>query len=147
MLSCRNINNTEGRIKFTRPLFSTTETGELLLTYPDGGKQILSSEGIDYNPHISPDNKYIALDLIKFSNLQITRLFKRGSSNTFIEEKNLSSAAWKEFSKNNDLRIEQIINPRSRVINLNDTTVKIELSGISEENEDILGIIELNLEN
>ncbi len=141
--SCKATEITTTRVE--KLSFSTSAKNELILHHSNGSKQILLSEGNGYNTHVSPNKEYIAVDLTKFSNLQITKLFKRQSDRQYRETKNLSSIAWKNYCENNNIQIEDISNPRSRVVRLSNDEVVMELSGMSEKQKSIFEGLKIKL--
>lgn len=143
LTSCQNTKNIESLSQ--KVTFSISEENELFVNYADGTKQMLSSEGIGYKTRISPDYNYLTVDIAKFSNLQITKLFERTKNGEFLETENLSSTAWKIYCVDNNIKIEDISNPRSRVVRLSNNEVVLELSGMYLNQKNIFEGLKIKL--
>lgn len=108
--------------------------------------QVLSTDGSAYEYHLSPKGKFLAVDYTKLSNLQISKLFEKVAKNRFIEVANLSGIAWKSYENKKKFEMDNVINPRSRVLKLSDEKVLIQLSGTLEDGSNFSEKTEIDLQ-
>ena len=128
-ISCQSAGNITAEDTDQKISFNTSNKGEFVVTYSDTSSQTLLNDGISYEYRLSPDGKFLAVDYTKFSNLQLSKLFSRTGNGRFSEYLNLSRIAWQNYQKERKNDIEDIINPRSRVVNLTNRKAVVEISG------------------
>ncbi len=120
---------------------------QLWVNTASGEKQLLAEDGQDYNTAISTDGRWLAVDVVLFSNLQITRLLERTKTGNYTQVRNLSQEAWRLVCKQLAIGIDDLINPRSRFINWSDDdkSVTLEVSAYTADNDDILETVTITL--
>lgn len=128
-ISCQSAGNRKAGYTDQEFRFHTSNEGEFVVTYSDTSTQILLHDGISYEYKLSPDGKFLAVDYTRFSNLQISILFSINENSRFSEYLNLSGIAWKNYSKKRKIILEDIINPRSRVVKLTNSEAFVKISG------------------
>ncbi len=106
--------------------------GDGLWATTTDGRQLLADDGKYYEARVSPDGRFIAADIAVFSNLQVTRLYRRPSgSEPWQPAANVSETAWKAAAQAQEFTIEDVINPRTRFVAWSEdgTALELEVSG------------------
>ncbi len=114
--------------------------GELWLERAGEQPQRLADDGRGYVAHVSPDGRWVAIDVVLFSNLQVTRLMRRDdASGRFVPAANLSTAAWTAAKETLGIGIDEVENARSSFAGWSEAgdAARIELSGLAPDGSEI----------
>ncbi|TLP40511.1 hypothetical protein [Arcobacter arenosus] len=74
---------------------------------------VISSNGLDYNSHLSRDKKILVVDVLKTNNLQTIEIFSKKDSSIFKRVKsNLKKDLWNSNLKDKTYKFKDIKNPQ-----------------------------------
>ena len=120
---------------------------QLWVNTASGKKQLLAEDGQDYDTTISADGRWLVVDVVLFSNLQITRLLERNMTGNYTQVRNLSQEAWQLVCKQLAIDIDDLINPRTRFVSWSndDKSVTLEASAYTSDDEDIFETVTITL--
>lgn len=108
---------------------------------------MLAEDGQDYDTAVSADGRWLVIDVVMFSDLQITRLLERTKSGSYELNHNLSRQAWQSLGNRRAIDIENLSNPRTRFVgwSADGKSVTVEASANSAEGDDILETLTINI--
>jgi len=122
----------------------------LFIALPGGTEQEITLEGRGFTHTVSPDGQWICIDQALFSNLQVTRLYRRNEKGSFSlgNSGNLSKRGWQLFSEDTGTALEDVQNARSRCIgwHQDSSVVELGLTGVDAGGETIDTSVRIRLE-
>lgn len=124
------------------------EDDRLWAERPGGGRQLLADDGRAYEAAVSPDGRWIVVDVALFSNLQTTRLLGRDErTGDYQPESELSREVWRRVGEQLGIDVEEVENGRTRFVAWTDDGrgLVLEASGYAPDGADILERVELRL--
>lgn len=154
--ACQETDNQQATDTGNRPppAAATTVTratdNALFIALPGGKEQQITLEGKGFTHQVSPDNQWLCVDQALFSNLQVTRLYKRNEKGSFFLDTSgdLSKRGWQLFSEDTGTALEDVGNARSRCIgwHQDSSIVELGLTGVDANGEAIDTSVRIRLE-
>ncbi len=147
LLNCSRAINIQDSVEPPTKVNVWKNQNQLWVNTASGEKQLLAEDGQDYDTAISANGRWIVVDVVLFSNLQITRLLERNMTGKYTQVRNLSREAWQSVCTRLAINIEDLINPRTRFISWSDAgrNVTLEASGYTADDDDILETVTITL--
>jgi hypothetical protein len=111
-------------------IHSSVHDGVLYLN--DAGKSyVLADDALDYRVIPSQDGRWLAVETLLLSNLQIVRVYQRGKSGRYHQlEDPLAGKLWDDLSKEENFMIDDVNYPRMRFLRwTNANSMVINMSG------------------
>jgi len=132
------------------PHFQTSVKGDsLILSFEQDVFQYIVPEGDLGSYFVSPDSQMIAVNSSPFSNLAISKVYKRSSNGYFeiSKPKNLSTQVWENLESKYQVTKEEILSPRSTVLEwgAESSTIKVLATGRLSDGNSIREEITLKL--
>ena len=107
------------------------KNGTLIVHTAENKSCMLATDAIAYEPYVSPDATWIAVETQLLSNLQILRIYQKNAKGCYDEHQpSFSTTVWHDLLKNRAVRLEEIIHPRMDFLAWTDSNkIKIHISG------------------
>jgi len=110
------------------------KNGTLIVHTAENKSCMLATDAIAYEPYVSPDATWIAVETQLLSNLQILKIYQKNAKGCYYElQPPFSEKVWHDILKNRAVRLEDIIHPRMDFLAWTDSNkIKIHISGDAE---------------
>jgi len=110
------------------------ENGNLILHTPQNKHCLLATDAIAYEPYVSPDATWIAVETQLLSNIQILRLYRKDVNGCYTAPGYaLSEKIWNDFLRNRNIMLEEIVHPRIDFLQwIDDHKIQVHISGDTE---------------
>ncbi len=107
------------------------KNGTLIVHTAENKSCMLATDAIAYEPYVSPDATWIAVETQLLSNLQILRIYRKDAKGCYSElQPSFSKKVWHDILQNRAVRLEEIIHPRMDFLAWTDRNkIKIHVSG------------------
>ncbi len=108
-----------------------TGTNELWGRVNDAEPTRLLAEAQAYRPLLSPDGKWLAVEVQQMSDLQLVRLFRREKTKLVASDANVTAVAWQRAAAEGRFELDELIHPRAWVVGWdhNGKSLSLGLSG------------------
>jgi hypothetical protein len=108
-----------------------TAANELWGQVNDAEPSRLLAEAQAYRPLLSPDAKWLAVEVQQMSDLQLVRLFHRDGTKLVASDANVTAVAWQAAAAAGGFKPDELIQPRAWVAGWGDDgkSLSIGLSG------------------
>lgn len=123
-------------IQTEQPVKVTTVVSEGVLSIDDAGKEyVLADDALDYRVIQSPDAKWLAVETMLLSDLQIIRVYEKDAQGKYQPiHDSLSVRLWADLSKQEGFDIDDVRHPRMNLLDWVDgDTMSINMSGETDE--------------
>ncbi len=110
------------------------KNGTLIVHTAEKKGCILATDAIAYEPYVSPDARWIAVETQLLSNLQILRIYQKDAKGCYREQQpSFSTTVWHDLLKKRGDILEDIIHPRIDFLGWRESNkLKIHISGDME---------------
>ncbi|MEA1914910.1 MAG: hypothetical protein U9N30_06305 [Campylobacterota bacterium] len=111
--------------------FTISNQNGILMMNEKGREYILTSRGLDYNPHLSSDQNVLVVDVLLMSNLQTIKIFTKKENQRFRKSNRMvSTKLWERHLKDKNYLITDVRYPKLQFRDwVDNDTFSVELSG------------------
>lgn len=94
---------------------SVNEAGELWVNVNNSEQLRLLHDAQGYRPLVSPDGKWLAVEVRLMSDLEVVRLFRRDGNRFVAADQDVTTVAWRQVAAAKNIELEALTHTKTRV--------------------------------